>query len=65
LHASTEQQQTLVTLLREQVLENVLLATKGRGGQGSSVADEERQGRLSNVNLFLHALGLDSSQIAV
>ncbi|KZP16629.1 hypothetical protein FIBSPDRAFT_794305, partial [Athelia psychrophila] len=58
LHASPEQQQILVTSLREKVLENVTSVTKGW------VADaEEGQTKLANVNLFLHALGLDSSQI--
>ncbi|KAF7982606.1 hypothetical protein HWV62_27638 [Athelia sp. TMB] len=60
LHASPEQQQILVTSLREKVLENVESVTKGW------VADvEEGQTKLANVNLFLHALGLDSSQIAM
>ncbi|KAH7919056.1 hypothetical protein BV22DRAFT_1041258 [Leucogyrophana mollusca] len=60
LHASAEQQSILVSGLREKVLENVTSASKGW------VADEdERQTKLANVNLFLHALGLDSSQIAV
>lgn len=60
LHASPEQQQILVTALREKVLENVTSVNKGW------VADEEeRQTKLANVNLFLHALGLDSSQIAM
>lgn len=60
LHASPEQQQILVTSLREKVLENVTSVTKGW------VADaEEGQTKLANVNLFLHALGLDSSQIAM
>lgn len=60
LHAVTEQHQILVTALREKVLENVLSANQGW------VADEdERQTKLANVNLFLHALGLDSSQISM
>lgn len=60
LHAATEQQQILVTALREKVLDNVLAANK------SWVMDEEeRKAKLANVNLFLHALGLDSSQIAL
>lgn len=60
LCASNVQQQHLVTEVREKVLENVVSATKGW------VADEsERQAKLDNVNLFLHALGLDSSQIAI
>jgi len=60
LQTSTEQQQLLVTVLREKVLENVTSVNKGW------VADEEeRRAKLGNVNLFLHALGLDSSQIAM
>jgi len=60
LHATNEQQQALVTALREKVLENVASANKGW------VADEdERRAKLGNVNLFLHALGLDSSQISI
>ncbi|KAI0031285.1 topoisomerase II-associated protein PAT1 [Vararia minispora EC-137] len=61
LHASSEQQQILVTTLREKVLENVASATKGWG----NVDEEERAEKLANVNLFLHALGLDSSQISL
>ncbi|KAL4250335.1 PAT1 family protein [Abortiporus biennis] len=60
LNASLEQQQILVTSLRERVLENVTSAAKGW------VAEEENKTiRLANVNIFLHALGLDSSQIAM
>ena len=60
LNAGLEQQQVLVSALRERVLENVSTATKGW------VADEDtRKMRLANVNIFLHALGLDSSQIAL
>lgn len=60
LHAVVEQHQVLVTALREKVLENVLSANKGW------VSDEdERRTKLANVNLFLHALGLDSSQISL
>lgn len=60
LHAVTKQHQILVTALREKVLENVLSANKGW------VSDEDEQrAKLANVNLFLHALGLDSSQIAM
>ncbi|KAF8511840.1 topoisomerase II-associated protein PAT1 [Hysterangium stoloniferum] len=56
--ALSEQQQILVTQLREKVLENVLSAQQGW------VTDEnERTLKLRNVNMFLHALGLDSSQI--
>ncbi|KAI0352379.1 hypothetical protein OH77DRAFT_1409256 [Trametes cingulata] len=59
--ANDAQQSALVSGLREVVLENVTTATKGLGVE----SEERRRLRLSNVNLFLHALGLDSSQIAV
>lgn len=59
LSSSMHQQSSLVSEVREKVLENVLGATKGQ------FADEsERQVKIVNVNLFLNALGLDSSQIA-
>ncbi|CCO28442.1 DNA topoisomerase 2-associated protein pat1 AltName: Full=Decapping activator and translational repressor pat1 [Rhizoctonia solani AG-1 IB] len=58
VNADMQQQQQLVAELREKVLENVAGATKGW------VTDERiRALKLANVNLFLHALGLDSSQI--
>ncbi|EIN05954.1 hypothetical protein PUNSTDRAFT_54266 [Punctularia strigosozonata HHB-11173 SS5] len=58
VHCSNEQQAALVRAVREKVLEAVTAATKGL------IADEEaRQLKLANVNLLLHALGLDSSQI--
>ncbi|KAL0067146.1 DNA topoisomerase 2-associated protein pat1 [Marasmius tenuissimus] len=60
LHAVTEQHQVLVTLLREKVLDNVMAVKKGWVND-----EEERQTKLANVDLFLHALGLDSSQIAM
>lgn len=61
LNSSLEQQQVLVTSLRDRVLDNVASASKAW-----SISDEEtRKTRLSNVNIFLHALGLDSSQIAM
>ncbi|OCH93671.1 hypothetical protein OBBRIDRAFT_790021 [Obba rivulosa] len=60
VHAQQEQQHILVTSLREMVLECVASVQKGW------VTDpEDRKLRLNNVNLFLHALGLDASQIAV
>jgi DNA topoisomerase 2-associated protein PAT1 len=56
LHASTEQQQFLVTTLREKILENVMNTKTGW------VADEdERRAKLTNVNLFLNALGIEFS----
>jgi DNA topoisomerase 2-associated protein PAT1 len=60
LHAVQEQHQVLVTALREKILENVLSVNKGW-----VASEDERQTKLANVNLFLHALGLDSSQIAL
>ncbi|KAK0467322.1 topoisomerase II-associated protein PAT1 [Desarmillaria tabescens] len=58
LHALPEQQPILVHSLREKVLENVVSAKKGW------VSDEqERRAKLHNVDLFLSALGLSSSQI--
>ena len=60
LHAVVEQHHILVSTLREKILDNVLSVNKGW------VHDEdERQTKLANVNLFLHALNLDSSQIAL
>ncbi|KAI0691472.1 topoisomerase II-associated protein PAT1 [Cerioporus squamosus] len=61
VHANEEQQQALVAGLREIVLENVATATKGWGND----SEERRRLRLANVNIFLHALGLDSSQITL
>lgn len=55
LHASTEQQQILVTVLREKVLENVLGTNQGW------VDDDDRRTKLTNVNLFLNALGIQFS----
>lgn len=58
VNADMQQQQQLVAELRDKVLENVASATKGW------VTDERtRAMKIANVNLFLHALGLDSSQI--
>ncbi|CAE6481940.1 unnamed protein product [Rhizoctonia solani] len=60
VNADMQQQQQLVAELRDKVLENVAGATKGW------VADERvAASKLANVNLFLHALGLDSSQIVL
>ncbi|KAJ3731787.1 topoisomerase II-associated protein PAT1 [Lentinula guzmanii] len=60
LQASSTQHQVLVSSLREKVLDNVLSAKKGW-----VVDEEERTTKLANVDLFLHALGLDSSQITM
>lgn len=60
LHGAIEQHHVLVGSLREKILDNVLRVNKG------FVHDEdERQTILANVNLFLHAVNLDSSQIAM
>ena len=57
----TEQQHILVTSLRDRILESVTSAIKGW-----SIPNEEvRKMRLANVNLVLHALGIDSSQITI
>ncbi|GJJ11363.1 hypothetical protein Clacol_005595 [Clathrus columnatus] len=56
--ATLEQQGLIVTQLREKVLEIVL-----RIQQGWIVDENERDLKLRNINSFLHAIGLDSSQI--
>ncbi|EMD39049.1 hypothetical protein CERSUDRAFT_133820 [Gelatoporia subvermispora B] len=60
VHANSEQQSLLVTALREVILELVSSVHKGW-----DIDPEERKTRLNNINLFLHALGLDASQITV
>ncbi|KAG6854522.1 hypothetical protein C0991_005434 [Blastosporella zonata] len=60
LHAAPDQQAILVTTMRDKVLEIVYRVNKGW-----VTNEDERQTKLANVNLFLHALGLDSSQIAL
>lgn len=60
LHSSLEQQQHLVTTLREKILENVVSVNRGWAG-----SEEDAAIKLANVNIFLHALGLDSSQVVV
>ncbi|KAF9302994.1 hypothetical protein BGZ74_004512 [Mortierella antarctica] len=57
--ATVEQQHVLVTEVREQVLENVIAA------QTTRMAPEKAAQKINNVNLFLHALGLDASQVSV
>ncbi|KAG0270011.1 hypothetical protein DFQ27_000975 [Actinomortierella ambigua] len=57
--ASVEQQHVLVTGVREQVLENVIAAKSSR------LTPDKAAQRIANVNLFLHALGLDASQVTV
>ncbi|KAJ1976645.1 DNA topoisomerase 2-associated protein pat1 [Dimargaris xerosporica] len=55
--ASPEQQHILVSEVRDKVMEQLTLATKGglTGNLPSML--------IANVNLFLHALGLDASQL--
>ncbi|KXN86630.1 DNA topoisomerase 2-associated protein pat1 [Leucoagaricus sp. SymC.cos] len=60
LHCALEQHQVLVTSLREKILDNLLAVSRGW-----FTTEEERNTKLGNVNLFLNALGLDSSQIAL
>lgn len=60
LHGNIEQHHVLVATLREKILNNVLSVNKGWVQD-----EEERQTKLANVNLFLHAVNLDSSQIAI
>ncbi|KAF7770553.1 hypothetical protein Agabi119p4_6527 [Agaricus bisporus var. burnettii] len=60
LHGSLEQHQVLVASLREKILENLLAVSRGW-----FTTEEERDTKLGNVNLFLNALNLDSSQIAL
>lgn len=60
LHGFIEQHHVLVGTLREKILDNVLSVNKGWVHD-----EEERQTKLANVNLFLHAVNLDSSQIAM
>lgn len=60
LHSTLEQQQHLVTTLREKILESVVSVSRGWAG-----SEEDTAIKLANVNIFLHALGLDSSQVVV
>ncbi|KAI8053469.1 topoisomerase II-associated protein PAT1 [Syncephalis plumigaleata] len=56
--ANIDQQHILVTEVRERVLENVSAAMSGQ------LPADQATLRIANVNLFLHALGLDASQVA-
>ena len=60
LHASLEQQQYLVATLREKILDNVVSANRDWASNEDAATT-----KLANVNIFLHALGLDSSQVVV
>ncbi|KAI9220009.1 topoisomerase II-associated protein PAT1 [Blastocladiella britannica] len=61
--ASVEQQTMLVTEVRERILSNVVAGELGAAGTSSSTAADKAERAVYNVNLFLHALGLDASQI--
>ncbi|KAI9313294.1 topoisomerase II-associated protein PAT1-domain-containing protein [Dichotomocladium elegans] len=57
--AATPQQELMVMENRLRIIENVSLA------HHNQIPEAQAQHRLSNVNLFLHALGLDSSQVPI
>ncbi|KAI8095121.1 topoisomerase II-associated protein PAT1-domain-containing protein [Gilbertella persicaria] len=57
--ASMDQQHILVTEVRDRVMDNIVLAKRNR------LPLDQATHRISNVNLFLHALGLDASQVSV
>jgi len=54
-----DQQQALVTGVREKVLECVTMASRKQTSPIAAAA------KIKNVNLLLHALGLDASQITI
>ncbi|KAI8885035.1 hypothetical protein K501DRAFT_216361 [Backusella circina FSU 941] len=57
--ASMEQQHILVTEVRDRVMENIILVKRNR------IPLEQANHCIANINLFLHALGLDASQVSV
>lgn len=57
--ASMEQQHSLVTEVRDRVMEDIVMASSNR------LPEEQAAHKIANVNLFLHALGLDASQVTV
>ncbi|CAO3649659.1 unnamed protein product [Cunninghamella echinulata] len=57
--ATMEQQHILVTEVRDRVMENIILAKSNR------LPLEHATHRIDNINLFLHSLGLDASQVSV
>lgn len=59
------QQQALVTEVREKVLENVMKAKNAAKNAAGQNGEAIAAAKLRNVNTFLHALGLDASQITV
>ena len=59
-HSSADQHAQLVMHLRDRILDSITSAKK------NWAADEEgARLRLANVDMFLHAMALDSSQVAV
>lgn len=67
VNADMQQQQQLVTEVRDKVLENVMKAknaAKQVEVQGAA-AETVASAKIKNVNTLLHALGLDASQITV
>lgn len=63
--ANMNQQQLIVTGLREKILENVLEAKQWQANNLNSISNDQGDIRIRNVNLLLHALGLDAAQITV
>lgn len=59
LNSDNIQQSTLVQEVRDVVQENVVTA------QQAWVPPQSANKRIGNVNVFLHALGLDVSQLGV
>ena len=59
-HSTADQHTVLVKQLRDRVLESITSAKKLW-----TVDEEAARFRLSNVDMFLHAMALDSSQVAV
>ncbi|KAI8381526.1 topoisomerase II-associated protein PAT1-domain-containing protein [Radiomyces spectabilis] len=57
--ASMDQQHILVTEIRDRVMENIVLVHSNR------LNATQAAHKISNVNLFLHALGLDASQVSI
>jgi DNA topoisomerase 2-associated protein PAT1 len=56
---SEEDHKQIVVALRGKILENVHAVNKGY-----VTNEEERLLKLGNINLLLHAIGLDSSQMS-
>ncbi|GAA5891812.1 hypothetical protein JCM8208_002898 [Rhodotorula glutinis] len=62
--ADPDQQQVLVTGVRDKVIEGVRAARQGAKARGAqAVAPEKAAFKVRNVNLLLHALSLDASMI--